>query len=231
MLRLSVGLRNNTPLRFGAGVFCATTVPAGDRELEKEVFIMSTTSRNPRFAIAHMIIDALLIAVYVVMSTYLTIPLGALKITLEALPVVICAVILTPVDAILVGFLGEFLNQMLSPYGLTPTTMLWIAPIVARAAVIGLFCLALRKKHGPRFLSVGKNAVWFSVVCVVAAIVHSCLNTFAYYVDSKMFGYYTYYAVFGVFWIRIAGSVVSAIIMALATMPLVNALGKAGVVR
>ncbi len=177
-------------------------------------------------AVRRMVLNAVFVALYFILAMYLTIPLGPLKITLEALPVVLCAVAFGPVDGILVGFLGEFLNQMLT-YGFTPTTLLWIAPIVARAAIIGFGVqpLGLRLTASPAGQM--KPYILFLILGVFAGVVHSLINTVAYYVDSKMLGYYNYYYVFGMLLIRLAGSALSAVAIGVVVMPLASALKRA----
>ena len=78
----------------------------------------------------------LLTAMYVVLSLYLTVTLWNYKLTFEALPILICALMYGPADGFLVGFLGSFLNQMLT-YGFTSTTLLWVLPHAASGLFAG----------------------------------------------------------------------------------------------
>ena len=70
-----------------------------------------------RFTAKRIAINAVLVALYIGLSMFSFI-LGGVKITLEGLPVVICAIVFGPIDAVIVGFLGEFVNQMLT-FGFT----------------------------------------------------------------------------------------------------------------
>lgn len=182
--------------------------------------------KNAFTDIRRMALNAVLVTIYIVLSTYLSISLGPFKLTFEAMPVVLCAVIFGPVDAMIVGFLGEFLNQMLT-FGFTPTTLLWVAPIVVRGGVIGLFMMLMRKNYGLETMQTPKCYVLFLIVCIVAGLFHSLINTFALYVDSKMFGYYNDYMVFGALLVRLTASTISAIVMSVVTVPLAMALRKA----
>ena len=157
-----------------------------------------------RFPVKRLVLDAFLIALYIVLGL-LKIPIGnILRINLASFAVVVCAVAFSPIDALIVGFLGEFLSQILGPYGLTPTTALWAMPEAVRGLLLGLIMLIfVKKKLTPAALLKSKAIVWYLVVSVFTGIVASLLNTFALYVDSKMFGYYTYYMVFGVLLIRL----------------------------
>ena len=78
--------------------------------------------KKSKLSIRRMAINAVMIAIYVILSTYFTIPLGGLKITIEALPVILCALLFGPVDGAIVGGLAEFMNQLLT-FGITPTTV------------------------------------------------------------------------------------------------------------
>lgn len=186
--------------------------------------------KKTRFPVQRIALTAVLIAVYVALSMFLTIPLGGLKITIEALPVIICAVAFGPVDAAIVGFLGELLNQMLT-YGFTPTTILWILPAFVRGLFIGLCILGMKKKWAVDAIVTGKRVIAVFVICIISGLLVSCLNTFTLYVDSNMYGYYSYEMVFGVFWIRIVTGMISSTLMAAATMPVVLALKRAKIIR
>ncbi len=181
-----------------------------------------------RFSVKRMALNAVMVALYVGLSL-LSIPLGGLKITIEALPVIICAIALGPLDAAVVGFLGEFLNQMLT-FGFTPTTLLWVLPAVVRGLFIGLCVLTMKKQLGVAGLLKSKRSILLLVVCIISGILVSCINTFALYVDSKMFGYYSYAMVFGVFFVRIITGMISSAAMALLTVPIVLALKKAKII-
>ena len=195
------------------------------RSQKKEDFIM----RKSKLTVRRMAINAVMIAIYVVLAMYLTIPLGGLKITIEALPVIICAVLFGPADAAIVGGLAEFINQLLT-FGITPTTALWVLPAVVRGLFIGFCLLPMRKKSLGQPLLHGKRMIWFYIICLVSAVIVSCLNTFTLYVDSKMFGYYSYAMVFGSFVLRIITGLVATTAMSAMTVPLVTAMRKARLV-
>ncbi len=185
--------------------------------------------KKNKLSIRRMVINAVMIAIYVILSMYLTIPLGGLKITIEALPVILCAVLFGPADAALVGGLSEFLNQMLT-YGFTPTTVLWILPAVVRGLFVGFCLLPIRKRCVGQPLLQGKRIVYFYIICLISAVLVSCLNTFTLYVDSKMYGYYSYAMVFGSFVLRIFTGLVATTAMASLTLPLATAMRRAKLV-
>ena len=195
------------------------TCYAALRITAKEVFFMKKTN------MVRLTINALLVAVYFVLSL-LIIQIGGFKITFEHFPVVLCAVLFGPVDAMVVGGLGELINQLTS-FGLTPTTVLWILPIVARGLLMGMAVKVLQNKLKLSAILEQKFPLVFGGVCIVTGVVSSCLNTLALYVDSKMFGYYNYALVFGSLLVRVLLGVVTSIVITIMIKPVLYALKKA----
>ena len=175
-----------------------------------------------------MATNAMLAALYFALSM-LAIPVGGLKLTFEHLPVIIAALMFGPVDALVIGALGELANQMMT-YGFTVTTVLWMAPAMFRGLSVGLCAKFLSKYVGANAVIEKKLPLAFLVTCVISGLICSLLNTFTLYVDSKMFGYYSYAMVFGVLWIRLAASAVSSVVMAVAAKPVLAAMRKAKIV-
>ena len=165
--------------------------------------------RNTHFPARRLAINAMLIAIYVLLG-FAKIPIGnLLRINLASFSVVVCAVLFSPVDGLIVGFLGEFISQVIGPFGMTPTTLLWVAPEAVRGLLLGCAMVAFTKKQlTPSALLKSRAIAWYLVACVVTGVIASLLNTFALYVDSKMFGYYNYYMVFGILLVRLGLAVV-----------------------
>lgn len=165
--------------------------------------------KKSKFAVKRLVLNAVLIALYVLLG-FVKIPIGnMLRINLASFAVVVCAVAFSPIDGLIVGFMGEFLSQILGPYGMTPTTALWALPEAVRGLLLGLFMLIFVKKQldASRLLK-SKAISWYLLACVISGVVASLLNTLALYVDSKMFGYYNHYMVFGVLLVRLILAVV-----------------------
>ena len=180
------------------------------------------------FTAKRIALNAVLAALYVALSM-LSVPVGGFKLTFEHLPVILCAVLFGPIDAIVVGALGELINQMLT-FGFTPTTILWMAPAMFRGLSMGLGAVLLPKFLGRQAMQDKSIPVVFMVTCVVSGLICSLINTFTLYVDSKMFGYYSYAMVFGVLWLRLGTSAISSVLMAVVVKPLAYALHKARVI-
>ncbi|MDO5399512.1 MAG: folate family ECF transporter S component [Eubacteriales bacterium] len=179
-----------------------------------------------KFTVKRITLNAMLIAMYLVLS-YMKLTMGGLQITFAFLPVIICALAFGPVDGLIVGFLAEFLSQILGPYGMTPTTLLWVAPVAVRGLLVGLFAmLVLRSTDIEAYVSDRRHLAVLLAAIVGTGILGSIMNTGVLYVDSKMFGYYSYAMVFGVFWIRIVSGVISHIAMTLVAVPVTVALRK-----
>ena len=180
-----------------------------------------------KMAVKRLAVNAMLIAVYVVLR-YFNIPLGnSFRFTLAPFPVILCALLYGPVDGIIVGLLGEFLSQILGPYGLTPTTLLWCLGETVRGGTLGLCALLFLRKwllaaNRPR----GRQIAVILAFCVITGVLAALCQTFALYVDSKMFGYYTYAAVFGVLIWRLLVYILLSGIFGWLSLPIISALKK-----
>lgn len=163
---------------------------------------------------------ALLAAMYYVLNLLEIRTPGNLHVTLDALPLMVSALLLGPIDAALVAFFGELLNQVISPYGITATTLLWVIPPVVYALIIGV--AALRQTGG----RLENRSVLCYGLCILAALVRSAGNTLVIWVDSLIYKYYSFALVFGAAAVRFLTGVIAAILVATVTMPLIRILRK-----
>lgn len=149
----------------------------------------------------------LLTALFYIFSIFLTInPVGNIKFTLQSMPLFIGAAIFGPIAGALIGGVGMLLNQMLSSYGLTPTTILWILPYV----VSGFFAGIIFEKY-----NIVRNKIYINLlIFIILNIIITFLNTIAFYIDFKMLGYYNYALVFGNLIYKIISGIILAIIYA-----------------
>lgn len=181
--------------------------------------------KRKHFTARRIAINAVLIALYIVLG-FIKIPIGnMLRINFASFAVVVCAVAFTPIDGLVVGFLGEFLSQILGLYGLTPTTALWALPEAVRGLLLGLSVLLIVGRQSTNATN-SKGFIIYLVCCIVTGIIASLLNTFALYVDSKMFGYYNDYMVFGVLAIRLGLAVVMSATFGAMALTIVTALRR-----
>ena len=183
--------------------------------------------KKGKMAVKRLAVNAVLIAIYYTLRL-LNIPFGdAFRFTLAPFSVILCALLYGPVDGLIVGLLGEFMSQILGPYGLTPTTLLWVLPEAVRGGLLGLWMLAFRKNGlpAPQLLKSWKQVIYLAGSSIIG-IIASAVNTFALYVDSKMFGYYNEYMVFGVLVVRLSIAAVMACLFGYVALQIVSILRK-----
>ena len=175
--------------------------------------------------------NAVFIAIYVVLR-YFNIPVGdAFRFTLAPFAVILCALLYGPVDGLVVGLLGEFLSQVLGPYGLTATTLLWCVGETVRGFTLGLCSmLFLRKWLLSSQRPDGKQISFLMIFCVVTAALAALGQTLALYVDSMMFGYYRFEIVFGVMIWRVVIYMLLAAACGYLSISIISALRKAKLV-
>lgn len=152
-------------------------------------------------------IDAMLAAMCAVLG-YVSLDLGNMKFTFEAFPILLGALLLGPVDGMIIAAVGTGIYQILK-YGLMSTTILWIIPYVIYALYVGL----LRKKN-----------LWFVVFS--SGIIVTLLNTGVIYLDSIIWDYYTFAYVFGSFIFRIITSLIKSLLVVLIIKKIWNSIEK-----
>lgn len=181
--------------------------------------------RKNRFPVRRIAVDAVLIAMYFGLSL-LSVEMGGIKLTFASLPTLICAMLFGPIDGFLVGFLGAFMEQMIR-YGFTATTVLWVLPPAIRGLFVGVCVLLLKKQMSVDAILSTKRPYVYFVVTLISGVLVSTLNTLVYYVDAKLYHYYEYHLIFGMFWVRIASGLLSTLLMAVVALPVVAALQRA----
>lgn len=168
------------------------------------------------FAVRQLALNAVLAAVCTVLAG-LSLKIGGnLKISFESLPVHIGALLFGPVDGMLIGGIGTFIYQvLLSGYGISATTVLWILPYVSCGLMDGL-CAARMGR--------GRGGVFFTLLLSELCI--TLLNTFALYMDSKIYAYYSPAFVFGTLALRLLLCLVRALVYTALMPPLLGSLKK-----
>lgn len=159
---------------------------------------------------------AMLIAIYSVLSILTPVKLGNFKFTFEAFPILVASLLLGPGSGLIVGGVGSFIYQLLfSGYGITATTVLWIIPHAISGLIVGLY--AKKKSFNLSFIQT-VFITSISAVCVTS------LNVVALYIDSKVYGYYSYAMVFGNILFKIIVGIILAIIYSLTVPKLIKLL-------
>ena len=167
--------------------------------------------------------DAVLVALYTVLTVFVSIRAGNLHISIASLPIVVCALLYGPADACVIAVLGEFMNQML-PYGFTVTTPIWILPPAVRGLIIGLAAAAALK----RGTLLEKRLLRYYIVCLAAGLATTLANTGGIWLDSVLLGYYSAAYVFGDFTVRVITSAITVAVVSTVAIPVAMALRKAG---
>lgn len=137
--------------------------------------------------------DAVLAAMCAVLGA-VSLDFGNLKISFESLPVLMAALMFGPWDGFAVGGIGTLIYQLLR-YGVSVTTVLWMLPYALCGFLAGYYA---RREN---FELNNKQ--------ITAAVFVSCaliflLNTIVMYIDSKVYGYYSFVYIFGSILPRIA---------------------------
>ncbi len=160
----------------------------------------------------------MLMALYVVLSIMTPVKVANFKFTFEAFPILVAGLLFGPLDGLYVGGIGSFIYQLLfSGYGITATTPLWILPHALSGLLVGLY--AKRKGFSFSFTET-------AFITSFSALLVTALNILALYVDSKLFGYYSYALVFGNVILKIAVGIILSFVYSLALPKLLTFLKK-----
>ena len=115
-----------------------------------------------------------------------------------------------------IAFVGNLIYQLLR-HGITATTLLWIAPYVIAALLIGWAA----KASGFQMSRTKTVAVM-----LIAELLITALNTGALFIDSKIYGYYGAY-LFALTIPRLALALAKGIVFGAILPPLTGAIKKA----
>ena len=170
--------------------------------------------------LVRIVIMAVCAALYFVLCTFGSIPIGNVRVTLAPLVIIVIAALYGPLDAVLVAFIGAFINQLFTPYGLTSTTLLWCVPHMLRGLIIGLFAMIMFK----RGQYCENSRIGFILVCSGAALIVTVTNTAVYAFDAWLFKYYTPELIFGDFFVRLGVGVATSIVLCVVSNIVIHAL-------
>lgn len=184
-----------------------------------------TINKN-RFSIYKICMLALLTAMMVLLKRTIAIETPYFKFNFASLPIMLAAMLFGPVEGMVVGLLGEFIAQITGPYGLAPTTVLYVAPAAIRGTVVGLGAVWCRRT-GKRIES--RPAACYAI-CFAGAVLTTLGNTMSIWLESVM--YHTEFMVHIPFLPgRFATSAATTVIVTTVCIPVVHALRRSGVVK
>lgn len=121
-----------------------------------------------RKLIARIVFDAMMIAVYVVLARFLVIPTPIVEISIVSVPILLSAKLFSIGDVIAIATIGSFLEQAVSPYGVGPTTPLWMAPIILMGAFAGVAFYLTRNS---------KSKLTMFIIIIIAELILTLGNT------------------------------------------------------
>lgn len=140
-------------------------------------------SKN-RHYIYNICMIALLTAMMVLLKRTIAIETPYFKFSFASLPIVLAALLFGPIEGAVVGLLGEFIAQITGPYGLAPTTVLYVAPAAIRGVTVGLGALWCRRATGRRLES--RPALCYTV-CILGAVLTTAGNTLSIWLECLMY--------------------------------------------
>ena len=185
------------------------------------------TSAQKRKTAYTICMVAMLTAMMVLLKRTIAIETPYFKFNFASLPIMLAAMLFGPVEGMVVGLLGEFIAQITGPYGLAPTTVLYVIPAGLRGLVVGLGALWCRQATGKRLES---RPMLCYIVGIVGAVTNTVANTVSIWVESVM--YHTEFMVHVPFLpARFATGIVTAVCVTTACIPLMHGLRRSGVVK
>ena len=168
--------------------------------------------------IRKIIYVAVYASLFIILGKFVTIDLGNLRITIKSLPIYVGAITLGPIEGALIGFVGELVLQLTGQYGFTATTLFWVLPYV----VIGAVCGIVFENKIVKF----NGGIKYGVFIVSLQVLLSILNTIVIFIDSMIFGYYSFVYVFGSLIVKLMSAILTGIVYSIILPFIVNAIKK-----
>ena len=169
---------------------------------------------------------ALLTAMMTLLALTLAIQTPFFKFSFKSLPIVLASMMFGPLEGMIVAVLGEFMAQVVGPYGLSPTTFIWIFPPASHAVVVGLTSMYMQR-NGARLEN---RPIVCYAVCVLGGMLTTTSNTFGMWLDSLF--YHTSFApVLFITPARYVSGVATAIGIATVCIPVMHMLRRSGALK
>lgn len=108
---------------------------------------------------------------------------GTTKFSLYGFPILISGMLFGPLVGSLTGIVVGFVTQLVSQYGLTITTPLWMLAPLFWGLVSGIFSLIFKKQYN--------SILRIACVCISTSLAVLGINTLALYLDGLIMGYNT----------------------------------------
>jgi len=149
-------------------------------------------------------LDAMLAAMCAVLG-YIALDTGNIKVTFESLPILIGAFLFGPLDGLAIAGVGTFIYQV-TRYTFSVTTFLWMLPYMLAGFLVGLYA---------RHWKYHNNDIQLAVAVILSELMVFLLNTGVIYVDSIVYGYYSFAYVFGSFFLRLVICIGKSVVFSL----------------
>ena len=162
-----------------------------------------------------LVTNAMLAAMCAVLG-YISLDFGNLKFTFESLPIIVGALLFGPVSGMAVGGIGTLIYQLLR-YGVSATTLLWMLPYIICGFLVGFYAKSKDFRLG---------RVEIIILIVINELLITALNTGVMYIDSIIYGYYSYVYIFGTLIPRIIICAAKAVVYGLIMPGLLSVIQK-----
>ena len=141
--------------------------------------------------IINLAVVALFSALYFVFSRFLSISISMqFKISFVGVIVIYASIAFPLYTSLSIGIVGEFLCQLFSEYGLSPTTILWMLPPLFRIIPIWLGYNLFRKKDIDLIESKKiVNYIFYFLICIFANLLLTGVNSLVLYLDGLIMNY------------------------------------------
>lgn len=178
--------------------------------LRKEFFIMDQNK------IRKLTLNSMMAAMCAVLG-YISLDMGNIKVTFESFPITLGALLFGPASGALIAGVGDFIYQILR-YGFSATTLLWILPYVVSGVTVGWYA----KKND---FELGRAKTL--MIVLIGEMIITVLNTGVMYIDSKIYGYYSFAYIFGATVMRVILCIGKGAVFGIAMPPIVSSVKKA----
>ncbi len=138
------------------------------------------------------------------------------QIPISCFPLIIASIMLGPIWGTSVGIVGSFLSQMLSPYGISWASFIWMIPTIIYSLAVALLFLAFKKSFKTYILS---------IEFIISSLILSFLNIAANY-SFNIFSGFTNILLKLFVPMKIVLAIVFAVIFAATAPPIIKKLKK-----
>lgn len=178
--------------------------------------------------IRRITMNAMMIAMYVVLDGVSLKLNDYMKLTFNSFAVIICIMLFGMLDGCIVAGVGEFIIQLKF---ISPFLPLFVLVQLVRAFIMGVFAETLFAKKN--YLE--KKPVWLYAMCIVSGIVTSALNSVVIFAYVSGMDYANLFRVPAAYWLTripaFSSTFVTSIVLATAAIPVARALRRAGMGR